>query len=104
MIQEIDLIASPREASKPEILKRKIADSLSVPISDISSYQLLKRSIDARSRNIKVNLRFRVGVNEVLPENIFSTQNYPDVSGSVPVLIVGAGRLGLRKSWRGIGR
>ncbi len=95
MIQEIDLIASPREASKPEILKRKIADSLSVPISDISSYQLLKRSIDARSRNIKVNLRFRVGVNEVLPENIFSTQNYPDVSGSVPVLIVGAGPAGL---------
>ena len=64
-MQEINLIASPKEASNSEILKKIIAQNLGVKESEITSFNLQKRSIDARSRSIKINLRFTVFVNEI---------------------------------------
>lgn len=95
MIQDIDLIASVREASNSELIKEKIAALCSVTNSEITSLVLLKRSIDARSRTIKVNLRYRVYINEVAPEILLEFIQYKNVASAKPVLIIGAGPAGL---------
>lgn len=95
MIYQIDLIASPREASNPEALKQLVARSLSMPVKGITKLKLLKRSIDARSRNIKINLRIQVFVGENEIESPAAASSYKDVAEAKPVLIVGAGPAGL---------
>ncbi len=95
MIQDIDLIASVREASNSELIKEKIAALCSVTNSEITSLVLLKRSIDARARTIKVNLRYRVYINEVAPEILPEFIQYKNVASAKPVLIIGAGPAGL---------
>ncbi|MBL0048400.1 MAG: FAD-binding protein [Bacteroidetes bacterium] len=95
MIHQIDLIASPREASNPEALKQLAARSLSIPLSSITELKLLKRSIDARSRNIKVNLRLQAYVGETEVESPSANNSYKDVAQAKPVVIVGAGPAGL---------
>ncbi|HNE49614.1 MAG: FAD-binding protein [Chitinophagales bacterium] len=57
--------------------------------------RILKRSIDARSRNIKINIQVEVYIDE-LPENNFETKTtYQTVSNAPSVLIIGAGPAGL---------
>lgn len=95
MIQDIDLIASVREASNSELIKEKIAALCSVTSSEITSLVLLKRSIDARARLIKVNLRYRVYINEIVPANQPDFIRYSNVATAKPVIIIGAGPAGL---------
>ena len=60
MKKELNLVLSPEKASDSEVLKQIIAIELGVHLSEITFIQILKRSIDARSRNIKVNLKVDV--------------------------------------------
>ena len=55
----------------------------------------LKRSIDARHRDIFVNLKVRVYINEVPHDDAFVKTEYPDVSHAPRVIVVGAGPGGL---------
>ncbi len=95
MIQEIDLVCSPKEASTPDYITRQLAFKLQIKAQEISSFKLLKRSIDARSRSIKVNLRFRVFVNESEATETAFEITYPFVGDKKQVLIIGAGPAGL---------
>jgi len=54
MKHELNLVLSPKEAADNDILKSIAAKQLSVATTDISFIKTLKRSIDARSRNIKI--------------------------------------------------
>jgi len=86
---------SPKEANTPDLLKKSISRLNGVPFQDISHVEILKKSIDARKRNIKVNLKVEVYVNEDFePKEVKLTQ-YPDVSKARPIIIVGAGPAGL---------
>lgn len=95
MIHEIDLIVSAREASNPEKIKKLIALKIPCPEQEINVYTLLKRSIDARSRNIKINLRYKVYVNEKPAEIVIQDSIYKQVGDKKSVLIIGAGPAGL---------
>ena len=55
----------------------------------------LKRSIDARGKQVKVNLDIEVFYNETISPFLSFTKNYPNVSLKPQVLIVGAGPAGL---------
>ncbi len=57
--------------------------------------RLLRRSIDARSRQIKVSLQMEVYVGEPLPPLQLRTFDYQSVGQAKPVLVVGAGPAGL---------
>ncbi|HQV78906.1 MAG TPA: FAD-binding protein [Chitinophagales bacterium] len=66
-------------------------------LNNVQSFhvQLLKRSIDARSRTIKVNIQATIYIDE-LPQNIFEFNPiYKNVSHAQQVIIVGAGPAGL---------
>jgi len=95
MKTELNLVLSPEAAADEILVKEAIAAQLFTDIHSITFYRVLKRSIDARSRNIKVNLKVEVYKNENPPEPINYKINYPDVTSKQPVIVVGAGPAGL---------
>jgi len=95
MQQDIDLRISPKEASEIHTIKLIAAKKLSVNPKEITSIRILKRSIDARQRNIYINLKIRVYINEPEPEVFYDPVIYPDVSNSPQAIVVGAGPGGL---------
>lgn len=95
MQKDLDLRISPREASDIELIKQISATESQTNISDISSIQILKRSIDARQRNIFVNIRVRIYINEEAPETIYTPIIYNSVKDAPQAIVVGAGPGGL---------
>ena len=95
MIQQVELVLSPVDASNPENFKDLISRSLRIEKSEISFYHLIKRSIDARKHEIKVLLKFSVVINEpgYKPDKL---EFIPKVVSNSPVVhIIGAGPAGL---------
>jgi uncharacterized FAD-dependent dehydrogenase len=92
--QEINISLSPKQASDEQFYKPVLAEKLHVSEDRIRLVQLKRRSIDARQRNIRINLAFDVYVDE-LPEIEKIEFHYEDVSKKEPVLVVGAGPGGL---------
>ncbi len=95
MKHELNLVVSPEEASDEEQIKIIAARQLFISANNISFIKILKRSIDARSRNIKINLKLQVYVNEQPPAAVSYKINYNDVTNKKPVIIIGAGPAGL---------
>ncbi len=96
MTNTLSFQVSPKVAANDFLLKKSIAESLSVPLAEVHEYRIVKRSIDARSRNIKMNLTVLVayGDDSQLPEEQLHYEKR-DVSLRPEVHIVGAGPAGL---------
>jgi uncharacterized FAD-dependent dehydrogenase len=95
MPKTIELVLLPEEASNELLIKDYCAKNLSVSIASITAVQVLKRSIDARSRLVKYRLQVNVFINEIPNETIFSKAQYKNINAQEPVLIIGAGPAGL---------
>ncbi len=52
MIQEINIRVKPSIIEDSEELKKTFAEELNISVQQIIEFKILKRSIDARSRNI----------------------------------------------------
>lgn len=94
MIQELNLVLSPEEAATDAVVKQHAAKLLSLAPNSISFIRILKRSIDARSRNIKVNLKIEVYVNELPVPKVYPIPT-TNVGSKKAVIVVGAGPAGL---------
>lgn len=95
MITEIDIVLNPKQASDESFYKPILAQKLKVKEGRINGIQILRKSIDARRRDIKINMKFRIAVDEKLPISQDSNFNYPNVTNKKKVIIVGAGPAGL---------
>lgn len=94
MIKEIEIVCQPEHHEDEAALKKLTAAALKIPSQQISGLKILKRSIDARGRNVVYRMQVRAFVNEpYVPESY--AVNYPDVSNAEPVIIIGAGPAGL---------
>lgn len=71
MQKEITIKVSPKEASSTESIKQILASQLDIQISEIKAVRIVKRSIDARQRNVFVNLTLIVYIDESEPETQF---------------------------------
>ena len=91
---ELSLSLSPRQASEEALLKAAVADKLKVSTTEISGIRIVRKSIDARSRQIKVNLGLNVFVNEALPQIPYTPLEFKNVASAQPVIIVGSGPAG----------
>lgn len=96
MIKEFNWVLSPEVAFDDEALKSFVLRHLGIS-DEPSDIQIrpLKRSIDARHRQIKVNLRLEVGLGEKLAPRIQFSRDYPSVQGAPPAIVVGAGPAGM---------
>ncbi|MCZ4245434.1 hypothetical protein [Pedobacter punctiformis] len=79
MQKEIEITLLPHQVEQPEIINQKLAESLKVPLERIKSYEILKRSIDARSRKVIYRLQVRAFIDEEKILEIY-TVNYQNVS------------------------
>lgn len=95
MKHELNLVVSPEEATNELHLKQIASQKLAVSFAQITHFKILKRSVDARSRNIKINLKVEIYISEPAPVPVNYKIDYPDVSSKPPVIIVGAGPAGL---------
>ncbi len=95
MRKELSIAASPEEAAHEDIYRKIFAEELGIAEHEIRQINMLKRSIDARSRNVKINLRAEIIYNED-PQPIEAPRfDFERVDNKPEVLIVGAGPAGL---------
>jgi uncharacterized protein len=93
--KELQLRVPPETAGDPELLRRFISENESIPADDITHIEILRRSIDARQKQVIINLKTEVYINEPFREEPVSLPDYPDVSNAEEVLIIGMGPAGL---------
>ena len=95
MIKEYQIRVSPEVAAQEDRLKAYLADEDGLDARTINGVRILKRSIDARQRQIFVNLKVRAYVNEMPADDVYQHTEYPNVEGKPQVIVVGAGPGGL---------
>ena len=96
MQKKIILRLLPSEAMDAAIIKQKIAASEGCKDNEISGYHLLKKSIDARSKQPYIQLTVNAFIHEPYIENKPVTYTFNDVrNAKKKVVIIGAGPAGL---------
>lgn len=94
MVHELQLRIPSRYINNEDYINEQICRELNIRIDDASHIELLKRSIDARKRDIMYNLKVAVYIDEQFKEEkeFFHPKN---VSNKPEVIIIGAGPAGL---------
>ena len=96
MPTELKLQVSPEIAANENLLYEHVAQLVRVSTKLVHKVVILKRSIDARQKAIKVNLKVLVYlIDEKQIEQKIELPNYNNVSNKQEVIIVGAGPAGL---------
>ena len=95
MEKELQLRITPRDAYNEQSIRRYVAREQGWDERTITCIRTLKRSIDARQREIFVNLTVSVFINEQPPMEEFEPVTYHDVNDRPQVIVVGAGPGGL---------
>ena len=95
MTSEYQIRVVPEVAAQEDRLKAYLAEEQGIDVRTIYGVRILKRSIDARQRQIFVNLKVRVYVNEQPHDDEYVRTEYPNVEGRPQVIVVGAGPGGL---------
>ncbi|HAO68245.1 MAG TPA: FAD-binding protein, partial [Verrucomicrobiales bacterium] len=87
---QVNILLTLEESESKDAWKRACADALGVPLERIKEVRLRKRSIDARQRTIKVQLRLDVGLDTSLPELESPANSYLKIPEKArKVIIVG---------------
>jgi uncharacterized FAD-dependent dehydrogenase len=95
MTNEYQIRVVPEVAAQEDRLRSWLADEYGFDVRTICGVRILKRSIDARQRQIYVNLKVRVYVNEQPHDDEYVRTEYLNVEGRPQVIVVGAGPGGL---------
>ncbi len=96
MQQKINLRLQPAAAASDAAIKARIAESLGKKTSSVTGFHLLKKSIDARSKNTWINLTVQAFIDEPFRESEPQQFAFKDVQHAAKrVIIIGAGPAGL---------
>ena len=95
MTEEYQIRVLPQQAASEEGIKQFLQEEKGLSVHEVTAVRVLKRSIDARQRQIYVNLKVRVYVNELPQDDEYQHTEYPNVEGKPQVIVVGAGPGGL---------
>ena len=95
MREEVLLLISPETAGNPDRLKNRVARELSVDAKTIAHVEPLRRSIDARSKRVKIRLKVAAYLGAAPQLTEFRAPEVQSVDHAPPVVIVGAGPAGL---------
>ena len=92
MVRDIDIVLRPEEQND-DGRRRAVSVKLSVSSDDIAHMTILRKSIDARRKDIKINERIRVYIGE--DPAVENPVIFPYVGASPAAVVVGAGPAGL---------
>lgn len=94
MERTVDIVLLPMEAADPVLVRQAAEESAGMRPGAAQGSRILKRSIDARSKQPRIRLRVLVS-DAPLADEPAAPPALRDVSGSPPVIVVGAGPAGL---------
>lgn len=95
MPQLLTLRLSPEEAAQENQIKQIAAHKLQINPSRINAIQVIRRSIDARSSQIMMQLQVNIFIDEPFVDVFAFEPKLQNVANKKPVLIAGAGPAGL---------
>lgn len=95
MVKEISIRILPQQAATENGIKDFLGREYALNKNEIQAVRILKRSIDARKRQVFINLTVRIYINEQPQDDLFIPISYGDVSDRRPAVVVGAGPAGL---------
>lgn len=103
MKKEFNLQLSPQEAFDPEEFKKALLKKAGLPLDTPETVaRQIKRSIDARGRQVKVNVQAELFVKETPAPMLEFESHYKNVASADSIVIVGAGPAGLFAALRAI--
>ena len=100
MIKDLQLRVNLIEQLTENILLHKAAKQLGVDASEISAVKVIRKSIDARKKEIFFNYKVAAYINEQIPEKSDYIFDYKDVSKAKEVHIIGFGPAGMYAALR----
>ncbi len=95
MSKQVQLSLTPQAAADENVIKKAVVSATGWNKEKISSIRILKRSVDARQRNIRVNLSVEVISTDEQVRNLIPPFKAVNVANKKEVIIVGAGPAGL---------
>ncbi len=95
MKKNYQLRVTPETADKKKLLLKEVSRYSGIPVAEIAHVEIIKRSIDARQKVVKVNLQVEVFVAEEYQPEQIELPEYKDVSKNDEIFIIGAGPAGL---------
>ncbi len=95
MRHRVTLTAAPQEAAAQSLYVPLAARKLGIPPGEITAARITRKSIDARSRRIRVTLELEVSTDPAGFSPAPFPLHYRSVHNQPPVLVVGAGPAGL---------
>ncbi len=96
MIEDLQLRVLPQVAVNGDELTRVAARERGVSPNRIKSLKILKRSVDARQRTVMVNIKVRIGIDEIADATSATVVTYRELADNAPVaIVVGMGPAGL---------
>src|SRR5690606_25547418 len=104
-IETVDVILPLAVSEDAAARSQAAARQLGIAPNRIGEIRLRKHSIDARKRDIKIQLRLEVAIDGKLPPETLPTPAYPTVPANAKrVIIIGSGPAGLFAALRLIER
>lgn len=94
-MRELEISFSPRIFPSKGDLMKACAKAMGGSVSEIRDVRIIRRSLDARSRNILYRYRVEVFTYDDSPLQDQAVFDFKDVSNSEPVIVIGAGPAGL---------
>jgi uncharacterized FAD-dependent dehydrogenase len=96
MPKELLLQVTPEITANESLLKDYLSKQIKVSVKDIQHVSILKRSIDARQKAIKINLKVAIYLEgENFVEQKIQLPDYQNVENAQEVIVIGAGPAGL---------
>lgn len=95
MRKEVQYVVSPKVAFDEDSFRNFIISKMRYQDTDDLHIRMVRRSVDARSKNIKVNVKAEIFEGEPPSDLIQYKKDYANVSEKQQVIIVGAGPAGL---------
>ena len=96
MPQELLLQVAPEIAANETLLNDYLSRQLKISVKEIQRATIVKRSIDARQKAVKINLKVMVYLKgEPFLEQKIALPDYQNVANAQEVIVVGAGPAGL---------
>ena len=96
MPKELLLQVAPEVAVDAQLLQEQVGKLIQTSAKDIQHISILKRSVDARQRAIKINLKVLIFMNgETFTPHKIELPEYKNIANAQEVIVIGAGPAGL---------
>lgn len=95
MYKEIQIRVCPEDATREDAIRSCAAKSAGVSGERIKQVDIIRRSVDARQRNVMINMTLGVHVDRKEEREKSFVPDYRDISTGRNVIVIGAGPAGL---------